>query len=146
MGKHTAKKYFVTGGAGYIGSHTTLALLQNGHDVTIFDNFYNAERDVIDRLTKLAGKAPSLIEGDIQDAEALELAMGAQSYDGVLHFAGLKSVAESVEKPDLYHAVNVDGTKNLIKAMKNGGCQVIVFSSSATVYGNEGVSPIYCCR
>ena len=142
MGEHTAKKYFVTGGAGYIGSHTTLALLRNGHDVTIFDNFYNAERDVIGRLTALAGKAPSLIEGDIQDAAALDKAMAAQPYDGVLHFAGLKSVAESVEKPDLYHAVNVDGTKNLIKAMSNSGCQVIVFSSSATVYGNEGVSPI----
>jgi len=142
MGVHSQKRYFVTGGAGYIGSHTVLALLKNGHDVTIFDNFYNSERDVITRLTDLAGKAPLLIEGDIQDQTALNKALSAHQYDAVLHFAGLKSVAESVEKPELYHAVNVGGTESLLKAMKLGQCQAIVFSSSATVYGNEGVSPI----
>lgn len=142
MGAHSQKRYFVTGGAGYIGSHTVLALLKNGHDVTIFDNFYNSERDVITRLTDLADKAPLLIEGDIQDQAALKKALSTHRYDAVLHFAGLKSVAESVEKPELYHAINVGGTENLLKAMKRGECQAIVFSSSATVYGNEGVSPI----
>lgn len=142
MGDNTTKRYFVTGGAGYIGSHTVLALLRNGHDVTIFDNFYNAERDVIVRLEALAGKAPHLIEGDIQDEVALMNALNDRPYEAVLHFAGLKSVAESVEKPALYHAVNVGGTQNLLAAMGKNNCSAIVFSSSATVYGNQGVSPI----
>ncbi len=142
MGAQTSHRYFVTGGAGYIGSHTVLALLRDGHDVTIFDNFSNASRDVIDRLGALAGKAPVLIEGDIRDEAALTSALTAQKYRAVLHFAGLKSVAESVEKPQLYHEVNVGGTEILLRAMEKGGCKAIVFSSSATVYGTHGVSPI----
>jgi len=142
MSAQKLSHYFVTGGAGYIGSHTVLALLKAGHEVTIFDNFSNSSRDVIDRTGELAGKMPKLIEGDIRDSDALDAAFMAKSFDAVLHFAGLKSVSESVEKPELYHAVNVGGTDLLLRAMKKGHCQAIVFSSSATVYGTHGVSPI----
>jgi len=142
MSDTRGKRYFVTGGAGYIGSHTVLNLLRLGHDVTIFDNFSNSERDVPSRLTELSGHAPKVIEGEIEDKSALERALTSKKYDAVLHFAGLKSVSESVEQPELYHRVNVGGTEYLLDAMRVGGCKSIVFSSSATVYGENGVSPI----
>ena len=142
MTENRGQRYFVTGGAGYIGSHTVLNLLRLGHNVTIFDNFSNSERDVPNRLAYLSGCTPNLIEGNIEDKAALTAALSAEKYDAVLHFAGLKSVSESVEQPELYHRVNVGGTEHLLEAMRAGGCKSIVFSSSATVYGENGISPI----
>jgi len=136
------KHILVTGGAGYIGSHTTIALLEAGYDITIIDNFDNSDPSVIGRIEEVAGRAAHLVEGDITDIPFINKVMSENNFYAVMHFAGLKSVAESVAKPELYHAVNVQGTKNLLNAMTENDVNAIVFSSSATVYGKNGTSPI----
>ncbi|XVX21332.1 UDP-glucose 4-epimerase GalE [Actinomycetota bacterium] len=125
----------VTGGAGYIGSHTVLQLLDAGHDVVIADNFTNSRRSVIPRLEELAGRSIPVVEIDLCDAEATDRLVAEGGFDSVIHFAGLKAVGESVEQPIRYYDNNIGSTLSLLKAMDRHGVRQIVFSSSATVYG-----------
>jgi len=132
----------VTGGAGYIGSHTTLLLLEAGYDVIVFDNFCNASKESIRRVEALTGKNVTLIEGDVRHRSDLEALFSAHKIDAVIHFAGLKAVGESVEQPLRYYENNVCGTLQLCEVMGQYGCKSIVFSSSATVYGDPATTPI----
>jgi len=125
----------VTGGAGYIGSHTCVELLNAGHQVVVFDNFCNSFPEASRRVEKITGKSLTLIEGDIRDRAALEQALRQHQCEAVVHFAGLKAVGESVSKPLEYYDNNVTGTLRLLEAMHATGVKTIVFSSSATVYG-----------
>ena len=131
----------VTGGAGYIGSHTCVELLQKGYDVVIADNFVNASRDVPSRITRIAGKGPRVYEIDVADGRALEQVFAENSIDAVIHFAGLKAVGESVTIPLRYYRNNLDTTLTLLEVMEHHGCKKLVFSSSATVYGPKNGSP-----
>ncbi|RZV98497.1 MAG: UDP-glucose 4-epimerase GalE [Rhodobacteraceae bacterium] len=132
----------VTGGAGYIGSHTTALLLEAGHDVLILDSFANAETDVPDRVAAIAGRAPLVRDADITDRAALDDAFGAFRPEAMIHFAGLKAVGEAGEIPLEYYRVNVGGSIGLMQAMEQAGCKRLVFSSSATVYGDPEQIPI----
>ena len=132
----------VTGGAGYIGSHTCIALIEAGYEVVIFDNFCNASKESTKRVEKLTGKSIPLVEGDIRNASDLQKVFDAYTIDSVIHFAGLKAVGESVEKPLKYYDNNVNGTIVLCDVMKKNNCKSIVFSSSATVYGDPHTTPI----
>lgn len=134
-------KVFVTGGAGYIGTHTLLQLLAAGHDVCVFDNFSNASPVALTRVRQLSNRDFEQVEGDIRDAGALHQALADFVPDAVIHFAGLKAVGESNEKPLLYYENNVTGSVNLLAAMDAAGCRRIVFSSSATVYGEAQYLP-----
>lgn len=136
-----AEHILLTGGAGYIGSHTYVALIDAGYDVTILDNFQNANRSVVDRLRKLTGKPVSLAEADVRDATTLASLFSEHQFDAVVHFAALKAVAESVERPMDYFDVNISGLINLLRVMDAAGCRKIVFSSSATVYGVPDETP-----
>ena len=131
----------VTGGAGYIGSHTCLQLLQAGHDLVVLDNLSNSQPEALRRVQKLAGRQLQLVEGDIRDQTMLD-AVFRYPVKAVIHFAGLKAVGESVAQPLRYYDNNVAGTLSLLKAMKKHGCQQLVFSSSATVYGDPASVPI----
>ena len=131
-------KILVTGGTGYIGSHTAVELIQAGHTVEILDNLYNSKEAVLDKISEITGVRPVFHKVDLLDYSAtLEVLKGG--FDAVMHFAGLKAVAESVEKPLLYYENNIGGTLNLLKAMQETGCSRLIFSSSATVYGDQGV-------
>ncbi len=133
----------VTGGAGYIGSHTCLELLNGGYQVTVIDNLSNASREGLRRVEELTGKPVQFFQADLLDADALDLFFSThQDAFGVIHFAGLKAVGESVEKPLLYYQNNITGTLNLCQAMARYGIKNIVFSSSATVYGDPASVPI----
>lgn len=132
----------VTGGAGYIGSHTCTLLLEAGHDVLIIDNFSNATPDVPGLISQISGKQPEVSQTDITNPEALEAVFSTYKPEAVLHFAGLKAVGEAVENPLEYYRVNVCGSVSLFQAMKNISCNRIVFSSSATVYGDPDQVPI----
>ncbi|WP_281629216.1 UDP-glucose 4-epimerase GalE [Vibrio sp. St2] len=132
----------VTGGMGYIGSHTCIQMIEAGMTSVIFDNLYNSKKSVLKRVEQVTGVAPSFIEGDIRDKQALVAVMKAHQIDAVLHFAGLKAVGESVEKPLEYYDNNVNGTLVLVDAMREVGVKSIVFSSSATVYGDPASVPI----
>nr|BAG55466.1 UDP-glucose 4-epimerase [uncultured bacterium] len=132
----------VTGGAGYIGSHTVLELLNAGYAVTIIDNLSNSKIQSVERVNALTGKEAAFYEADLLDPEALDKVFEANSFDAVIHFAALKAVGESVEKPLLYYRNNVAGTLNLVEAMQKHGVKNIVFSSSCTVYGNPETVPI----
>jgi len=140
--KEENMKILVTGGAGYIGSHTCVLLIEAGHEVVIFDNFSNASTESIYRVEQIVNTKIPYIEGDIRSKEDLTKVFEAHHIDAVMHFAGLKSVGESVEKPLAYYDNNVTGTVVLCEVMKNYGCKSIVFSSSATVYGDPHTSPI----
>lgn len=131
----------VTGGAGYIGSHTCVQLLEAGHELAVLDNLCNSKAEALRRVEQLAGKKLTFIEGDIRDPEALQQAF-RHPIQAVIHFAGLKAVGESVEKPLEYYENNVAGTLCLLRAMKRHGVRNFVFSSSATVYGNPASVPI----
>jgi len=133
----------VTGGAGYIGSHMTLVLLQAGHDVVVLDNLANASEESLRRVTELAGKAPVFIEGDIRDRRCLDALFAEHAISDVLHFAGLKAVGESMAEPLRYYENNVAGTLTLCQAMAAAGVFRLVFSSSATVYGDGHPMPIH---
>ena len=134
-------KVLVTGGAGYIGSHTCVELLAQGHEVIIFDNFYNSSPDVIEKIKEISGKSVKLIEADMCDAAAVDKAFAENEIDCIIHFAGLKAVGESVAKPVFYYDTNIGGTINIVKAMQKYGVKKLVFSSSATVYGMNNVAP-----
>ncbi|HPW08575.1 MAG TPA: UDP-glucose 4-epimerase GalE [Burkholderiaceae bacterium] len=133
---------FVTGGAGYIGSHTCVELLNAGFDVTVFDNFCNSQPEALARVQRITGKQLQVIEGDIRDRAALAAALNSCGATAVIHFAGLKAVGESVEKPLSYYDNNVVGTIRLLEAMVDCGVKTLVFSSSATVYGDPQQLPI----
>ena len=135
-------KILVTGGAGYIGSHTCVELLGSGHDVVIVDNFRNASAESVRRVEKLSGKKVALYEGDIRDGKLLDRIFCEHKIDSVIHFAGLKAVGESCAKPIEYYDNNIYGTLVLLQAMKKAGCKKIVFSSSATVYGTPERLPL----
>ena len=132
----------VTGGAGYIGSHTVVELLAAGHDLLIFDNFTNSSPRVLERIEKISGHLPRLFEGDIRDAAALKRVFAEYPIDAVIHFAGLKAVGESVEQPMRYYDNNVVGSLRLLEAMSAANVKTLVFSSSATVYGDPHAVPI----
>ena len=132
----------VTGGAGYIGSHTTLALLNAGHNVVVLDNLCNSSAESLERVAKLAGRAPAFVDGDIRDRAVLDRLFAEHSVDAVLHFAGLKAVGESVAQPLRYYDNNVHGSQVLLQACADAGVFNFVFSSSATVYGEPAQIPI----
>jgi len=129
-----AKHILCTGGAGYIGSHTVVQLIENGFKVSILDNHVNSNPKVLDRIQELSGTRPALFNFDMGNAEDINKLFAENSFDGVIHFAGLKAVGESVAKPIWYYENNIVGTLNILKAMANSTCKAIVFSSSATVY------------
>lgn len=135
-------KILVTGGAGYIGSHTTLTLLEKGHEVVVIDNLENSRRESLLRVEKLAGKKAEFIEVDLLDAAAVDQVFAEGSFDAVIHFAGLKAVGESVENPLKYYQNNIVGTLNLLHSMDAAGVRTLVFSSSATVYGASEDVPL----
>jgi UDP-glucose 4-epimerase len=135
-------KVLVCGGAGYIGSHTVVELTERGHDVLIFDNFCNSSRRVIDHLERVTGRRPYVVEGDIRDPVALRSAFSKFAPNAVIHFAALKSVAESTKEPLGYFDNNISGTINLLMTMQDYGVRRLVFSSSATVYGEADKCPI----
>ena len=136
------KTILVTGGAGYIGSHTLIELLAAGHDAVCVDNFSNSSPEAIRRVERIAGRAVTLITGDIRHASVLERAFGGASIDAVIHFAALKAVGESVAHPLKYYGNNVGGTIALLNACRRAGVTRLVFSSSATVYGIPRNLPI----
>ena len=132
----------VTGGAGYIGSHTVTLLLEAGHDVLIIDSFANAAEDVPDRVAGIAGRGAGICRADITEPESYRAALAAFEPDALIHFAGLKAVGEAVENPLEYYRVNVGGSVALFREMAKMGCNRLVFSSSATVYGDPDRVPI----
>ena len=132
----------VTGGTGYIGSHTCVALAQAAHGIVILDNLSNSQESVLDRLEILCGTRPQFIHGDVRDAALLGRIFAGHPIRAVIHFAGLKAVGESVEKPLEYYDNNVHGTLELLAAMRRAGVKTLVFSSSATVYGDPASVPI----
>ena len=132
----------VTGGAGYIGSHTCVELLESGYEVVVVDNLYNASEESLKRVEKITGKSLTFYEADILDKEALNKIFDAHKIDAVIHFAGYKAVGESVVKPIEYYHNNMTGTLVLCDVMKAHGVKNIVFSSSATVYGDPAQIPI----
>ncbi|MBR5419213.1 UDP-glucose 4-epimerase GalE [Candidatus Saccharibacteria bacterium] len=129
------KKILATGGTGYIGSHTAIELIKNGYEVELLDNLFNSKITVLDQIEKITGVRPKFYEADILDKDALDKIFAEGNYDAVIHFAGLKAVGESVEKPLWYYYNNITGTVNLMEVMKKYGVKEMVFSSSATVYG-----------
>lgn len=132
----------VTGGAGYIGSHTVVELMAKGHELLVLDNFSNSSPLVLDRVQSIAGHRPLLVEGDIRDAAVLKAVFSKYHISAVIHFAGLKAVGESVEQPLRYYDNNVVGTLRLLEAMHEANVKTLVFSSSATVYGDPRTVPI----
>ncbi len=135
-------KILVTGGAGYIGSHTCVELLQSGHEVVVIDNFDNSSPKSIERVRKITGKNIELYEGDVRDGALLDRVFSEHAIDWVIHFAGLKAVGESCAKPIEYYGNNLYGTLVLTDRMSAHGCKKIVFSSSATVYGDPEILPL----
>lgn len=136
------KSILVTGGAGYIGSHTVLLLLEAGHQVVVLDNLSNSSRESLIRVERLTGKSVTFVEGDIRDASCLDALFSAHDIAAVIHFAGLKAVGESVAMPLAYYDCNVTGSLRLLEAMERAGVRTMVFSSSATVYGDPATVPI----
>ncbi len=135
-------KILVTGGAGYIGSHTCVEMLNAGYEVVIVDNFYNSCPESLNRIKELTGKDFKFYECDIRDKAGLDKVFAENKIDAVIHFAGLKAVGESCQKPLEYYENNIGGTVTLCEAMRDAGCKKIVFSSSATVYGMNNPSPL----
>lgn len=135
-------RVLVTGGAGYIGTHTMVELLIAGHDVVCVDNFSNSSAQSVARVERIAGRIIEMVEGDIRDARLLAQVFARTRVDGVVHFSALKSVGESVAKPLAYYENNVAGSMTLLSAMNAAGVSRIVFSSSATVYGAPDANPI----
>ncbi|MFJ6028766.1 UDP-glucose 4-epimerase GalE [Pseudarthrobacter sp. NPDC092424] len=135
-------KVLVTGGAGYIGSHTTLCLLQEGHDVIVLDNLMNSSSESLRRVEEISGRTVDFREVDLLDADAVDAVFAEGAVDAVVHFAGLKAVGESVERPLAYYRNNVVGTLNLVDSMEKAGVRRLVFSSSATVYGASEHVPL----
>ncbi len=134
-------KTLLTGGAGYIGSHTAAAMLEAGHEVTVVDNYANSSPEAIARVEKITGKKVALYEADVADKERMMEILRAERPDCIIHFAGLKAVGESVAMPVEYYRNNIDTTLTLLECMRELGLTSIVFSSSATVYGEDNVPP-----
>ena len=132
----------VTGGAGYIGSHTVVELLAAGHDVVILDDFSNSSPQVVDRIAEIAGRRPALVEGDSGNRDTLRRLLAQYPVDATIHFAGFKAVGESVAKPLAYYGNNVSGTVVLLECLEEAEARRLVFSSSATVYGDPASVPI----
>ncbi|HFQ5079965.1 TPA: UDP-glucose 4-epimerase GalE [Vibrio vulnificus] len=132
----------VTGGSGYIGSHTCIQMIEAGMTPIILDNLYNSKLLVLDRIEQVTGVRPTFYQGDIRDSEILQHVFAQHDIQGVIHFAGLKAVGESVEKPLMYYDNNVSGTLNLVLEMDKAGVKSLIFSSSATVYGDPASVPI----
>ena len=130
-------KVLVTGGTGYIGSHTCVELLNAGYEVVILDNLVNSKEDVVDKIQNISGKKLDFYRGDVRDETLLNKIFSEKRIDAVIHFAGLKAVGESVQKPILYYQNNLDSTLTLLKVMKDNHVKKIIFSSSATVYGDN---------
>jgi len=137
-----ARSVLVTGGAGYIGSHTVLELLLAGWDVVVLDNLSNSSAESLRRVGRIAGREAPLVRADIRDEDALRALLRSQRFDAVIHFAGLKAVGESVAQPLAYYENNVAGTTTLLRALAEAGVRRVVFSSSATVYGDPERVPI----
>ena len=135
-------KILVTGGAGYIGSHTCVELLNNDYEVVVVDNLYNSCEEALNRVEKITGKTLTFYEGDLLDQDLLEEIFDNERPEAVIHFAGYKAVGESVEKPIEYYHNNITGTLLLCDVMRRYDCKKIVFSSSATVYGDPAFVPI----
>lgn len=135
-------KVLVTGGAGYIGTHTIVELLNAGEEVVAFDNFYNSKPKALERVREITGKDFKFYEADMLDPQAMDRIFAAEKIDAVIHFAGLKAVGESCQKPWLYYHNNIVGTLNILDSMKKYGVKQFVFSSSATVYGDSKVVPV----
>lgn len=133
-------KILLTGGTGYIGSHTAVELIKLGHDVEIMDNLFNSKITVLDKIAEITGVKPKFYQVDLLDVNGMDKMFAEGGYDLVIHFAGLKAVGESVEKPLLYYKNNVGGTINLLECMRKHNVKKIIFSSSATVYGEQGVT------
>lgn len=135
-------KILVTGGCGYIGSHTVCLLLEQGYDVVIIDNLSNSKREVVEKIEKITGKRVKFYEGDVCDKGILSKIFKDEKIDSVIHFAGLKAVGESVKKPLMYYRNNIDSTLSLCEVMNEFGVKNIIFSSSATVYGEPSELPL----
>lgn len=135
-------KILVTGGTGYIGSHTCVELLNRGYEVVVFDNLCNSKIEVVDKIAEITGKQIQFYKADMLDVESMRPVFEENKIDVVIHFAGLKAVPESVAKPLLYYKNNLTGTLNLCELMNEYGCKRIIFSSSATVYGSPKTVPI----
>lgn len=142
MTSERTMRLLVTGGAGYIGSHTVLELLQAGHDVVVLDNLCNGSLEALQRVQAISGRSLQFVQGDIRDKALLDQVFAQQRVDAVVHFAGLKAVGESVRQPLEYYACNVAGTLSLCQAMAEAGVFQLVFSSSATVYGDPAQVPV----
>ncbi len=132
----------VTGGTGYIGSHTVVQLMQAGFDVLIVDNFCNSKASVLDRIERIAGRRPGFVEADARDRESMRNIFASHRFSAVIHFAGLKAVGESVAQPIRYYDNNINGSLVLFETMAEAGVNTLVFSSSATVYGDPHAVPI----
>lgn len=135
-------KILLTGGAGYIGSHTAIELYSAGHEVVIVDNLVNSKEDVIKKIDEISGKQTPFIKADVRDHAAMDAIFKSHKIDAVIHFAGLKAVGESVAKPLEYYENNMNATFVLLDVMRKNGCKNIIFSSSATVYGDPAIIPI----
>ncbi len=135
-------KILVSGGTGFIGSHTCVELLNAGHEVVIFDNLYNSGEDVVEKIETITGKTVIFYKADMLNKAEIRSIFEQHTFDAVIHFAGLKAVGESVQKPLLYYQNNLTGTLNLCELMEEFGCKRIIFSSSATVYGSPKTVPI----
>ena len=135
-------KILVTGGCGYIGSHTCVELLDAGYDVVIVDNLSNSKEDVVDKIKTITGKKVKFYKEDVCNYDALDKIFKKEKIDAVIHFAGFKAVGESVSKPLMYYRNNLDSTLTLLEVMAKNNCKKIVFSSSATVYGKPHKLPI----
>ena len=135
-------KILVTGGCGYIGSHTCVLLLENGYEVVVIDNLSNSKEEVISKIENITGKSIKFYRGDVRDKELLTKIFSDAGIDGVIHFAGLKAVGESVKLPLMYYRNNIDSTLNLCEVMKEFNVKNIIFSSSATVYGTPEELPL----
>ncbi len=135
-------KLLVTGGAGYIGSHTVIELITKGHDVVVIDNLSNSSEEALRRVEEITGSSVKFYESDVRNSDVLDDIFTTDSIDAVIHFAGLKAVGESVEKPLIYYQNNLDSTLILLEAMQKHGVKKLVFSSSATVYGDPIQLPL----
>lgn len=135
-------KILVTGGCGYIGSHTCLSLIRNGFEVVIVDNLVNSKKEVVDKIEKISGVRPIFYEGDVADSKIMEEIFQKEKIEAVIHLAGLKAVGESVKMPLKYYRNNIDSTLTLCEVMEKYDCKKLVFSSSATVYGSPHKLPI----
>lgn len=136
------ERILVTGGTGYIGSHTIIELYKKGYEIDVLDNLFNSKITVLDKIEEIAGKRPNFYEIDLLDMDKMDKLFEDNKYDLVIHFAGLKAVGESVEKPLKYYENNVGGTINLLKCMQKHDVKKIIFSSSATVYGKQPVAKL----